>query len=239
MPELVADFLTFGTALSHVFFAFLLIGFSALLTRWVIGWNIADIPNARSSHMRSTPKSGGVAIAISFLIGMVIISSWHDMAPFPSVPFAIFLATTGGTFGAALADDLIELSPFVKLACQLAMALIFSLFVARIDGLAVPMIGNLTFGWFGHLITIGWFVLFMNVYNFMDGIDGLAAGGALIALFMLGGIGLLLGAHVVYLSALCLFAAVAGFFAFNFPPAKIFMGDTGSQVIGFAIAGLA
>lgn len=239
MPELFADFLTPGAVLSHVFFALMLIGLSALLTRWVVGWNIADIPNARSSHIRPTPKSGGVAIAISFLVGMAVILSLHDAAPLPSMPFAIFLAVIAATFAAALADDLIGLAPFVKLACQLVTALVFSLFVARIDGLAVPIIGNLSFGWFGHLVTIGWFILFMNVYNFMDGIDGLAAGGALIALFILGGIGLVLGAHFVYLSALCLFAAIAGFFVFNFPPAKIFMGDTGSQVIGFVIAGLA
>ena len=239
MFDFSADFLTPGAAVSHAIFAVMLCAFSAVLTRWVIRWNIADVPNARSSHAQPTPKSGGVAIAISFLAGMVVILSVHEEAPVPDVPFAIFLAMIGVTFAAALADDLIELAPFIKLFCQLAAALVFSLFVARIDGLAVPMIGNLTFGWFGHLVTIGWFVLFMNVYNFMDGLDGLAAGGALIALFMLGGIGLILGAHVVYLSALCLFAAVAGFFAFNFPPAKIFMGDTGSQVIGFVIAGLA
>lgn len=239
MSDFSAVTLTPGTALLHVFFALALCGLSAALTHWVIRWNIADVPNARSSHARPTPKSGGVAIATSFLVGMVVILFFHDAAPVPDMPFAIFLAMIGVTFAAALADDLIELAPFIKLFCQLAAALVFSLFVARIEGLTVPMIGNLTFGWFGHLVTIGWFVLFMNVYNFMDGIDGLAAGGALIALFVLGGIGFVLGAHVVYLSALCLFAAVAGFFAFNFPPAKIFMGDTGSQVIGFIVAGLA
>ncbi len=225
--------------LSHLVFVIGIFLISAALTWVMIRFNIADVPNDRSSHIRPTPKSGGVAIAVAFFAGLVGLYLLSGTARLPGGQFAMFLVTAGVMFAAALTDDLIGLRALVKFSMQFICALLFSLFVAHIDMLAFPVFGNVALGAFGHGITVLWIIFFMNAFNFMDGINGLAGGGALIASVFLAGIAFFSGAHFVYLSALCLSGAVLGFFVFNFPNGRIFMGDTGSQVIGFVVSGLA
>lgn len=224
---------------THLLFAASLFGVSALLTRLMIRLNISDVPNMRSSHERPTPKSGGVAIAGSFFAGMALLYGLSGSARLPAMQFLAFLVTSGIMFGASLADDLAGLPPWVKLAVQFICAAMFSLFVAHIDMLALPFLGNVWFGVAGYALSTLWIMFFMNAFNFMDGINGLAGGGVLIASIFLGVIGFFSGAHFVYLSALCLFASVLGFFVYNFPRGRIFMGDTGSQTVGFVLSGLA
>ncbi|MFZ5834132.1 MAG: glycosyltransferase family 4 protein [Pseudomonadota bacterium] len=231
--------LTPVAALSHLVFVLGIFGISALLTWGMIRFNISDIPNERSSHARPTPKSGGVAIAAAFFAGLAGLYLLSGTVRLPGAQFVMFLATAGIMFAAALIDDLRGLRAGVKFTVQSLCALLFSLFVAHIDVLAFPVIGTVAFGVLGYGITVLWIIFFMNAFNFMDGINGLAGGGALIAALFLAGIAFFSGAHFVYLTALCLFGAVLGFFVFNFPNGRIFMGDTGSQIIGFVMAGLA
>ena len=231
--------ITAYAAFTHFVFAVVVFAGSAHLTRYMIRLNIADVPNERSSHARATPKSGGVAIAGAFFAGMAGLYILSDIARLPTWQFVAFLATSGAMFGASLLDDLAGLRASMKLAIQIGCASAFSLFVAHIDGLSFPVTGNISFGPLGYALTVLWMIFFMNAFNFMDGINGLAGGGALIASAFLFLISLYGGAHFVYLSALCLFAAVLGFFVYNFPYGKIFMGDTGSQIIGFVMSGLA
>lgn len=231
--------MTLLAALSHLIFVAAIFLASAAMTWAMIRFNISDVPNARSSHDRPTPKSGGVAIAAAFFSGLAVIYLLSGTARLPGVQFTVFLAAAGIMFAAALMDDLIGLRARMKFLMQLISAALFSLFVAHIDGLAFPLIGNVAFGAFGHVLTVLWIIFFMNAFNFMDGINGLAGGGALIASVFLAAIAFFSGAHFVYLAALCLIGAVSGFFVFNFPNGRIFMGDTGSQIIGFAMAGLA
>ncbi|HAK63278.1 MAG: glycosyltransferase family 4 protein [Pseudomonadota bacterium] len=226
-------------ALSHFFFLLMIAAFSAALTWVMIRLNISDVPNARSSHVRPTPKSGGVAIAAAFFSGLAVLYLHSGTARLPSGQFTWFLATSGLMFGAAFWDDLAGLRAGVKFATQFVCAALFSFFVAHIDVLAFPLLGEVSLGVIGHAMTVLWIIFFMNAFNFMDGINGLAGGGALIATAFLGGIAFFAGAHFVYLGALCLFGAVLGFFVFNFPHGRIFMGDTGSQIIGFVFSGLA
>ena len=225
-------------ALSHFIFVLMIFAFSAGLTWGMIRLNISDVPNARSSHARPTPKSGGVAIAAAFFTGLGVLYLLSGTARLPSGQFAWFLAASGLMFGAALWDDLAGLRASVKFAMQFTSAALFSFFVAHIDMLALPLMGEVSLGVMGHVMTVLWIIFFMNAFNFMDGINGLAGGGALIATAFLGGIAFFSGAHFVYLGALCLFGAVLGFFVFNFPHGRIFMGDTGSQIIGFVFSGL-
>lgn len=231
--------MTLAAALSHLVFVLGIFILSAMLTWAMIRFNISDVPNDRSSHVRPTPKSGGVAIAAAFFAGLAGLYMLSGTARLPGAQFVMFLATSGIMFAAALIDDLAGLRALVKFSMQFICALLFSLFVAHIDVLAFPMIGNVAFGVFGHVITVLWIIFFMNAFNFMDGINGLAGGGALIASVFLAGIAFFSGAHFVYLTALCLFGAVLGFFVFNFPNGRIFMGDTGSQITGFVMSGLA
>jgi len=231
--------LTPVAALSHLVFVLGIFGISALLTWGMIRFNISDIPNARSSHVRPTPKSGGVAIAAAFFAGLAGLYLLSGTVRLPGAQFVMFLITAGIMFAAALIDDLRGLRAWVKFSMQTICALLFAVFVAHIDVLAFPVIGTVAFGAMGYGITVLWIIFFMNAFNFMDGINGLAGGGALIAALFLAGIAFFSGAHFVYLTALCLFGAVLGFFMFNFPNGRIFMGDTGSQIIGFVMAGLA
>ncbi|MEQ1890672.1 MAG: glycosyltransferase family 4 protein [Alphaproteobacteria bacterium] len=231
--------MTVAAALSHLIFVTGIFLASATLTWAMIRFNISDVPNARSSHERPTPKSGGVAIAAAFFSGLTGLYLLSGTVRLPAAQFGMFLVTAGIMFAASLIDDLTGLRAVVKFSVQFICALLFSLFVAHIDMLAFPVLGNVAFGAFGHAITVLWIIFFMNAFNFMDGINGLAGGGALIASVILAGIAFFSGAHFVYLSSLCLSGAVLGFFVFNFPHGRIFMGDTGSQIIGFAMAGLA
>lgn len=242
MPELSTGFagsISAGSALSHLLFALLLFAVSAALTRLMIRLNITDTPNWRSSHTLPTPKSGGVAIAGSFFSGMALLYYLSGTARLPAAQFLTFIVTSGVLFGVSLFDDLVGLRPWMKLAAQFACASLFNLFVAHLDLLAVPFLGNISFGVFGYVLSVFWMMFFMNAFNFMDGVNGLAGGGALIASAFLALIALFSGAHFVYLSALCLFASILGFFVYNFPHGRIFMGDTGSQIIGFVFSGLA
>jgi UDP-GlcNAc:undecaprenyl-phosphate GlcNAc-1-phosphate transferase len=105
--------------------------------------------------------------------------------------------------------------------------------------LAVPYWGDVQLGWMGYVLTFLWILGLTNAYNFMDGLDGLAAGVAVIAAGFLCAIALAQLSVFVYMSAYVLLAGAAGFLVFNFPPAKIFMGDVGSAFLGFTFATLA
>lgn len=231
--------MTAFAAFSH--FAFVAVVFlaSAVMTLALIRLNISDVPNERSSHDRPTPKSGGIAIAAAYFAGLTGLYLLSATARLPAEQFAMLLLTSGIMFAAALIDDLIGLRAVIKFSVQLVCAVLFSVYVAHIDVLTFPLFGAVEFGLAGHLISVLWIIFFMNAFNFMDGINGLAGGGALIATGFLAAIAFFAGAHFVYLSALCLFGAMLGFFVFNFPHGRIFMGDTGSQITGFALSGLA
>jgi UDP-GlcNAc:undecaprenyl-phosphate GlcNAc-1-phosphate transferase len=112
-------------------------------------------------------------------------------------------------------------------------------FGLMIDRLYIPGIGPLALGWFAPALTLLWLAGLTNAYNFMDGIDGLAAGTAVVAAGFLTVALILLGQIDAGSVALTLAAASAGFLLLNLPPAQIFMGDVGSQFVGFAFAALA
>ena len=206
----------------------LLAAVSAVLTRAMIAVAILDVPNARSSHDRPTPKSGGVAVTLTLVAGLAGLHLTAGGLGLGAVAFWSLLALLLGLLALTYVDDRRDLPVAVKFAGQVAAALLFSLLVAVLP-LPQPL---------GHLITVCWIVGFMNAFNFMDGINGIAGGTALLAgLFLAGlaggGDGFVAGA------GLCLAGALAGFLVFNFPAGRIFLGDTGSQVIAFLLAGLA
>ncbi len=212
---------------------------SAILTRAMIAVGIADLPNARSSHDRPVPKAGGLAVAAAFAAGLggLMLGGAAGLAPEGRLAAFLGLGVAVAAFG--LADDLFGLSARVKLAAQAALALAFSALVARIELVTLPGLGAIALGPFGHLATVLWLVGFMNVFNFMDGINGIAAGSAAIAAAALGAIAFQAGTVPVAAASAVLIGALLGFLPFNFPRGRIFLGDTGSQFIAFAIAGLA
>ncbi len=216
---------------------------AALLTRAMIWLDIRDMPNRRSSHDRPTPKSGGVAIAVAFVFGLIALYwlqslSQPGMGMYPS-QFALFAALASVIAAVAFLDDLFDLVPFSKLIAQFGAASFFAIYIAHIDTIILPGMGPVLLGTGGYVLTVVWIVFFMNAFNFMDGINGIAAGSAVIACLFLGFIAASEDAYFVVISCLCLGSAALGFLVYNFPHGRIFMGDAGSQFIGFVMASLA
>lgn len=216
--------------------ALLSAGMTCLMKR--IG--IIDRPNVRSSHVRPVPRSGGVAIVFATYFGLAILFWATEAAP-------ILDARVLGIFiGAAILalagffDDLGRLQSFKsKLALQSLGCFLLFPFGVVIETLPVPGLGDVALGWLGYPITLLWVLGLTNIFNFMDGLDGLAAGTATVVaavmMLLVGGS----GHGAIALICLVLVAATIGFFVFNFPRAKIFLGDVGSQFLGFVLAALA
>ncbi len=197
--------------------------------------NVIDIPNERSSHSLPTPRGGGGAVVIAFLTGLVWLALTGYI--FLWIAFCFFIA---GLLVALVGwfDDHGHISARWRLLVHFTAA---SLVVYASGGLPVLSLFGLEidFGWTGNFITIIALVWILNLYNFMDGIDGLAGGQAVISSTVIGVIlfvvfdqvGL---AKLHWLLAVCCF----GFLCWNFPVAKIFMGDAGSGFIGIMLGAL-
>ena len=138
-----------------------------------------------------------------------------------------------------LLDDFFDLSPKPQFVAQFITACIAIYFSIFIEIVTLPFIGETTFQWFiSYPLTIFWVMGMLNTVNFLDGLDGLAAGVATIAVLLFAWHAYSLGQMQVYLFPLALAGACLGFLPFNFYPAKIFMGSTGSLTLGWALASL-
>jgi len=199
---------------------------------------LMDVPNARSSHAAPVPRSGGLGIVTATILGVVVLGlDGHPALLRDSGFFAVLI---GGLIAAAggLADDIRTRSFVFKFAVQLVAAGLTIAMGLALDTLYVPGLGPVHLGMFGPLITLLWMVGLTNAYNFMDGIDGLAGGTAVIAAVFLTLAALLIKEFNEAALASTLAAASLGFVIFNLPPARVFMGDVGSQFVGFAFAAL-
>ena len=203
----------------------------------LVRWNALDYPNSRSSHDRPTARGAGVAIIITILlITLSLPEAWSARQTLALLAAALVLA------GVSLVDDLKSVSAFWRLGCHAAAA------ITWLVTLGWPRIGGgsaLEFGWidlFGGLLMLFWLAGYTNAFNFMDGINGLAAGQAVVT-----GIGTAviatLGAggatEFPVLLSFLLAGAALGFLPHNFPRARMFMGDVGSAPLGFLLAALA
>ncbi len=212
--------------------------FLSLAVSWVILYyvRLLDHPNERSSHNMATPKCGGVGIVVSFVAGVYLSQLWGgECVVTPGVLYA-FIIPVLLIASVSLADDIHELSPYFRLAVQICATIMF-LFLIRYAGgvsdASLLSIVVLLLSWFGAIV---WVVGMSNAFNFMDGIDGLAAGQGLIVSFFFAIIQIGQGHCFLGFIALVLMGGCLGFLAFNFPPAKVFMGDVGSVSIGFILA---
>ena len=240
-------------AVAAVGLAFFLTAMSMPLTQklaWRFG--MIDVPGRHKAHGREVPLLGGCAILAGFLLpsllALALVSIWaHNGVPawlaarlgnlavhIPGAagkaPMALgILAGAGGLHVLGLADDRRALGPWTKLAGQVVIILAVVLFCdVRILTVA-PAAVSIT-------LTVLWIVAITNAFNFLDNMDGLSAGVAAICAAALLGAAVSMGQ--VFVSAwLCLLlGALLGFLVFNFPPAKSFMGDAGSMVIGYLLA---
>lgn len=152
----------------------------------------------------------------------------------------VFVVASLGIAAVGLLDDLGRLSAAkTKFAAQFAAAVVLVLAGASFRSVSIPALGPVDLGVWGAVLTVFWLVALTNSVNFMDGLNGLAGGTALVAAIFLGAVTLGQGASLVPLLSFVLAPAVLGFLVFNFPRASLFMGDVGSQFLGFVFAALA
>ena len=219
-----------------VVLAVLSCGLTALLRRYALARSLMDVPNARSSHSLPTPRGGGVAIVITFLFSLCV-AFFADMG----IHSEFFYALVGAGLSIALLgflDDHGHIAARWRLLGHFSAAAWALYWLGGMPPLAI-FGGVLQLGWIGHVLAAFYLVWLLNLYNFMDGIDGIASVEAICVC---------LGGTVLYalvstsqftlvsaLPLLMLAAGVVGFLVWNFPPARIFMGDAGSGFLGIVL----
>ena len=223
-PELVA-LLPLGVAFSTTYFLV------PQVQRFAIEWKLGDKPNGRKLHARAIPHLGGVAIFAGFFLALLVLLA----TPFGVTQASRILALLPGlllVFGLGLVDDLRGLRAGVKLVYQVVAAVCV---VAMGGGLWQGSFSDPIFA-LAVALSVLWYVGVCNSVNLIDGLDGLAAGIAVVAAAAFLAVGIRVGDAAVVLVAMSLMGALLAFLRFNFHPALIFMGDTGSMFLGFTLA---
>ncbi len=218
--------------------ALLLAGlFTGWLRRYALAASLIDIPNARSSHQLPTPRGGGLSIVIVFLLGLLSL-------------FCLDLVTASVLWALLGAGSIVAITGFLDdhghIAARWRLLVHFSAAawgLYCLGGLPVLILAvpgfelvALELGWLGQLLAVLYLVWLLNLYNFMDGIDGLASIEA-ITVSLAAALLYVLQAEVsaLWIVPVLLAVTVSGFLVWNFPPAKIFMGDAGSGFLGIVL----
>jgi len=237
--------------LTIVFFAifFLSLLFSFVFTRYVRdfacrrGW-VAVPSQDRHLHSSPLPRLGGVAIFLSFSLSMLAAAVLASYLPYLHSAFSpktlvTILVPASLVFLLGLYDDLYSVGPYSKFAVQALAATM--LFLGGLRILNIPVLfGEHELPWFvGLPLTILWVLAITNAFNLIDGLDGLAAGSALFSTLVAFVVTLLSGYSLVTVMTIALAGAILGFLRYNFNPATIFLGDSGSLFIGFLLSALA
>lgn len=211
-----------------------------VIIRFAHSHGFVDRPGGRHVHKTPVPRLGGVAVfsalAVGGLLGAVV---GVDGVPLDDRAFrlgaSVFVAAAL-LFFVGVWDDLKGLPPGVKLGAQVAAALITCFGGFRIGSLHLSTIAGVDLGFLDVPFTLLWIVAITNAFNLIDGLDGLASGIAIVALVTTATVAGALDHPGVVLMSLLLLGAVLGFVAFNFHPARIFLGDGGSLTIGYLLS---
>ena len=191
---------------------------------------IADAPNERSLHHVPTPRAGGIAMLTAILTAWLLL--WlldHNPLPWLMLPVSLLVVL-------GVLDDWKNLRARTRFVFHLLAALAvvyFGFGLARID------LGGIVLtppGWVLFVLSLGFILWMLNLYNFMDGMDGFAGGMTFFGFLTYAVLGLIKGAEAFALMSLTVSGAAAGFLWFNFPPARLFMGDSGSVPLGYTMA---
>jgi Fuc2NAc and GlcNAc transferase len=206
---------------------------TSFVCRYALRRNLIDVPNARSSHASPTPRGGGLAIVLAFFIATLALASLGLIDIRIS---GALLVGGGATALIGFLDDRWHLRATVRLSVHLAAAIWV---VILLGGISEKALGNwgLHGLWPGRVIAVLILVWATNLFNFMDGLDGIAGSEAV----FMSGAGAWLnwrdgGGTGLTAAMACLAAACLGFLRWNWPPARIFMGDVGSGFLGFSLA---
>ncbi|TDT62385.1 glycosyltransferase family 4 protein [Fonticella tunisiensis] len=222
-------------AVIFVLAALISIIFTPVARRIAYRFGAIDIPDdERRIHNKPIPRMGGLAIYISFVICSLIFSKFNTH---------VVGIIAGGTILviAGMIDDVKPLRPVQKLIFQIAASAVLIAFGITIGSITVPFIADgesVYIGYFGIPLTILWVVGITNAVNLIDGLDGLAAGLAMIFSITIFVVSMISNREVAMLLTAILAGSCLGFLPYNFNPASIFMGDTGSQFLGFTLAAI-
>lgn len=212
---------------------------SLMLTRIMIFANITDIPVERSAHDKPTPRAGGVAVVCSFFIGAALL--FHMYPPPQDFSFSVLGLVAGGVlFGAcvSLMDDVAHVPYRVRLLVQALIAMALVAVGLKIE--CPPLEGSAFLPVVEFILTLLFMVFVINAANFVDGLNGLLSGSIMIALLFMMATTMHLPGSVAsdywtYLICIILFGAILGFYLYNFPKGRIFLGDVGSVFIGLMV----
>ena len=227
VPEVVLFVLGFGTSWWATGF----------VRRYALRKELVDVPNERSSHTQPTPRGGGLAIVLVALCGLLT----YGLLFFVEYRLLLLFYAFGVGLIATVSwfDDLYVLPSRVRFAAHSLAAILVIIGFGHWDELTLPLLGQVNVGWLGMPITFLWIVGLTNAYNFMDGIDGIAGGQAVVAGVGWTILGLMMDFTLISAMGVLLAATSLGFLFHNGPPARIFMGDVGSAFLGFSFACLA
>jgi UDP-GlcNAc:undecaprenyl-phosphate GlcNAc-1-phosphate transferase len=228
---------------------YLLLGFSgaalALFLTPVIGrgatvLGLVDAPGPRKVHVQSVPRLGGVAVVTAAVLALVLVHALHPGPRDPDLWIVMQPLVIGGLliFLVGVADDVRGLGPTPKLVIEFAAAaavMASGLLIERVTilGITWPL------GWLSYPVTAAWIVGLTNAFNLIDGLDGLAPGIAALAGAACGAILIVRGHQPEAMLLAAFVGAMLGFLVYNFSPASIFLGDSGSLVAGFLLASTA
>jgi UDP-GlcNAc:undecaprenyl-phosphate GlcNAc-1-phosphate transferase len=228
--------MTFAAFLRHLAFCGALAVVSAIMVVAMISARVMDTPDARKAHVRPTPKGGGVGVVAAFMLGIAVLYGFADFSRLADPYFRGVILAALAIAVVAFLDDLRDWPFVVKLAAQVAAALAAVGTGLYVRVYNVPYLGPLDLGWVGAVATLVWILFATNAMNFIDGLNGLAAGTTLVACAFLAFVAQEQGGWFVYFASMLLAAGVLGFLPFNYPRARIFLGDVGSQFCGFVLA---
>ncbi len=200
-----------------------------------------DLPDKRKIHTGLIPRLGGVGIFLSFLFSisisfLVFLLSKRSFSAINTPKSLFIIVPLVLIHSVGLVDDFHNLKAITKFLLQIVVASIVTAGGFYIKSLVIPYIGTFNLGILSYPITVLWIVGLTNALNLVDGMDGLAGGISAFAAFSLGIIMLIKGNIIGFVLSFAIFGGVIGFLVYNFPPAKIFMGDSGSLFLGFSLS---
>jgi len=193
------------------------------IRQFALKYKLIDVPNERSSHNVPTPKGGGVAIVISWFLGITVLffMGYVEDSLYFALLSGIILSVV------SLIDDFINVKPFIRLIFQFITVIIAFYFLNGLRPFIIPELSLNNLYVIYPIVIIG-MVWFINLFNFMDGVDGFASTEAILISLVI----FVLSGNIINL---VLIGCIAGFLFWNWPKAKIFMGDVGSTQLGFIL----
>ena len=207
---------------------------------------IVDKPDGyRKTHKRVVPRIGGVAVMFAIVLPALVLLVFFKEIPITVIlasnlrPLMICFAGAVLAMGLGLLDDIFDIRPLIKIAGQIVIASAMYYLGFKITAVINPLTkGDIFLGFLAFPVTVLWFLVCMNIVNLLDGIDGLAAGACAFVGVTLFFLSLNIHNHMGMFLMACFTGGILGFLFFNFPPASIFLGDSGSLVLGYFIASL-